>query len=133
LASIRSAIASRRAKSLLLVSAARAAFNASTLRCAAAGSDPRAPEDYDCVANAVLFKQQFGLEIVDLQADAPHAGSRQEIEVNVGPAIALAFKNCLDARGRLRVFFQWLWVLPRKRLSPIQWAGRLWNTRPVRV
>src|SRR5208283_4230928 len=46
----------------------------------------RTSEDHDRMANAVLFKQQLGLEIVDLQADAPHAVPRQEIEVGVGPA-----------------------------------------------
>jgi hypothetical protein len=39
------------------------------------------------VTNAVLFKQYFGLEIVDLQADAPHGIPCQELEVDVGAAI----------------------------------------------
>ena len=68
-------------------------------------ANPRTSEDHDRVANAVLFKQKFGLEIVDLQADAPHAVPRQEIEVGVGPAVTGAFENCLYARRSVRIFF----------------------------
>jgi hypothetical protein len=53
----------------------------------------------------VLFKQYFGLEIVDLQADAPHRVPCQEVEVSVGAAITGAFEDRLDARGSVRVLF----------------------------
>jgi hypothetical protein len=57
------------------------------------------------VTNAVLFKQHFGLEIVDLQADTPHGIPCQEIEIDVGAAITGAFENCLDTRGSVWIFF----------------------------
>jgi hypothetical protein len=57
------------------------------------------------VANAVLFKQKFGLKIVDLQADAPQTVPRQEMKVDVGPAVTGAFENCLTARRSVRSLF----------------------------
>src|SRR5450830_1692651 len=93
---------------------------------------PRTSEDHDRLTNAVLFKQYFGLEIVDLQADAPHGVPRQEIEVDVGPAITGASEYCLDARGGVRVFVWRLWALPGKRLAPVHRMGGLWNPRLVR-
>ena len=94
---------------------------------------PRTSEDHDRVANAVLFKQQFGLEIADLQADAPHAVPREEVEVGVGPTITGAFENCLDPPGSVRIFFRGLRALPGKRLAPIHGVGRLWKPQLVRV
>jgi hypothetical protein len=86
------------------------------------------------MANAVLFKQQFGFEIVDPQADASHAVPPQGIEVCVGPAITGAFKNCLDPRGSVRIFFRGLRASPGKQwLAPIHGVGRLWKPQLVRV
>jgi hypothetical protein len=50
-------------------------------------ADPRTSKDHNRVTNAVLFKQYFGLEIVNLQTDTPHGIPCQEIEVHVGAAI----------------------------------------------
>lgn len=56
------------------------------------------------MTNTVRFKQQFRLEIVDLQADASHVVLRQETKVGIGATITGASENRLDARGSLWVF-----------------------------
>src|SRR3974377_851197 len=87
-------------------------------------ADPRASEDYNRVANAVLFKQYLGLEIVNLQPDAPHLIPPTESAVDVGAAITGTFENCLNARASLRILFWGLWGTPGKWLPPHPTGGR---------
>src|SRR3974390_818474 len=92
-------------------------------------ADPRASKDYNRVANAVLFKQYLGLEIVNLQPGAPHGSPRKKVAVDVGAAITGAFENCLNARASLRILFWGLWETPGKWLASIFRGGRRWGLR----
>ncbi len=90
-------------------------------------ADARAAEHHDGRMDVVLFKQQLGLEVVDLQAHAAHAVRRHEVHVLVGAPVARAGEDRADALRRIRIFILGFGLLPGKRLAPVQRMRLRWR------
>ena len=115
--------------SLLLASAASAARTIHLAECGSRLTNARASKHHDGLTNFVLFKQQLGLEIVDLKAHATQAVLRKKLSVAIGATVARAIQDGLHTPQGLGIFLSCLWLLPSSRSSlnrPMQD-----RTRPV--
>ena len=77
--------------------------------------------------NLVLLKQQFRLEIVDLEAHTAHAVSSEKVRIIVGTAVAGAVQDRLHTAQRLWIFLACLRLLPRQRFTPLVRVRGRWN------
>ena len=121
-------MASRRASSRLLGSAASEC--AQRLDLAMRGrrlANPRAPKDHDRLMDLVLLKQQFRLEIVDLQAHTAHAILSEKVRIIVGATVARAVQDRLHTAQGLGIFLSCLRLLPRQRFTPLVRVRGRWN------
>ena len=80
--------------------------------CGSRLANSRAAENDNRLVNLMVFKQEFRLEIIDLQAHATHAILRQKVDVDVSPPIAGAIQDRLHPLQSLGVFFGCLRLLP---------------------
>ena len=74
--------------------------------------------------NLVLFKQQLGLEIVDLQAHTAHAISCEKVNVIISTTVARAIQDRLHTPQGFGIFLSCLRLLPRQRFAPFYGGGR---------
>ena len=75
----------------------------------------------------VLLKQQFRLEIVDLQAHAANAILSEKVRVIVGTTVARAVQDRLHTAHGLGIFLSCLRLLPRQRLAALVGVRGRWN------
>jgi hypothetical protein len=75
----------------------------------------------------VLFKQQFRLEVIELEAVAAYFVTVEEIHILISLPVTWAFQDGFDSLLRLRVLFGRFGLLPRQRFATVVGMGRRGN------
>jgi hypothetical protein len=92
-------------------------------------ADSRAAEDHDRMVDPVLLEQPLGLEVVQLQPNAARVVAAEEVDVEVGLAVARALEDRPHASRGIGILFRRLGALPRQGLTPPLGVRRAGNAR----
>jgi hypothetical protein len=90
-------------------------------------SNSRSSEDNDRVSDGVLFKQEFGLEVIDLEAYAAYIIAVEKIQILISLPITRAFQDGFDSLLCIRILFNRLWSLLRQWFAAMIGMWRRWN------
>ena len=82
-------------------------------------ADSRAAEDHNRLLDFVLAEQQFGLEVVNLQAHAAQVLFCKKLGIGIGRTVTRAFENRLHPLRGIGILFDCLWQLPRQLFATI--------------
>jgi hypothetical protein len=90
-------------------------------------SNSRSSEDNDRVPDGVLFKQEFCLKVIDLEAYAAHIIAIEKIQILISLPITRAFQDGFDSLLCIRILFNRLWSLLGQWFAAMIGMWRGWN------